>query len=164
MGPSLSGVVNDIDMIGRTLDRKRRKYGKPKEPLVLTLLLMSAFMENHDIEQALLGRMAYQFDPGDFQRGQWVRQRNGFWMRGGEPRNTRLSAVITGTDVMPWTIAQVWPRLWRNPWAARPVDADLGLPEAVASERGIATYSERAEAPFGFPDDWPGPEEPFQGT
>lgn len=35
MGPSLSGYVNDVDMIGRTLNRKPRKYGKPKESPVL---------------------------------------------------------------------------------------------------------------------------------
>jgi hypothetical protein len=165
MGPSVAGFVNDIDMMGRTLDRKRRKYGKPDEPLVFAILPMSSFIEKEDVEQALLGRVAYQFDPHDFQRGIWVRHRNGFWRRGTAPRNTRVSALITGTNIMPWTVAKVWPRLWRNPWAAHPLQAELQLPEAILSEQGTVTYSERVGAPaslFGLPEDWPGPEQPFE--
>ena len=43
MGPGVAGFVNDMDMMGRTLDRKRRKYGKPDEPLVFAILPMSSF-------------------------------------------------------------------------------------------------------------------------
>jgi hypothetical protein len=164
LGPSMAGYVNDVDMLARTLQRKRRKYGKPNEPLVLAVLPMSGFMDNEDIEQALLGRVAYQFDPESFQAGDWVRQRNGFWMKGDQPRATRISAVITGTNVMPWTVARIWPRLWRNPWAAHPLHVDLPFPRGIASENGVVEYQEVAASPnelFGLASDWPGPEDPF---
>ena len=63
-GPVTAGYVNDVDMLERTLERKRRNYGKPAEPLVLAVLLMSP-VDNEDIEGALLGRTAWRFDPDD---------------------------------------------------------------------------------------------------
>jgi hypothetical protein len=107
MGPVTAGYVNDVDMLERTLERKRSKYGKPAEPLVFAVLLMSP-VDNEDIEGALLGRIAVQIDPDDPEApGTWIRQRNGFWMKGAEARGTRVSVVITGTGLMPGT--------WRRP-------------------------------------------------
>jgi hypothetical protein len=163
-GPISTGYVNDVDMLERTLERKRRHYGKPDEPLVFAVLLMSP-VDNEDIEGALLGRIAWQFDPDDPEAGSWVRQRNGFWMKGAQARGTRVSAVITGTSLMPWTVAKTWPRLWPNPWATRSLSASLPLPTATADDRGAVTYEDRDDFPagiFGLPDDWPGPEDRFE--
>lgn len=127
-GPVIAGYVNDVDMLERTLERKRRRYGKPDEPLVFAVLLMSP-ADNEDIEGALLGRIAWQFDPEDPDaEGSWVRQRNGFWMKGAQARGTRVSTVITGTSLMPWNVATTWPRLWPNPWAVRPLSSALPFP------------------------------------
>jgi hypothetical protein len=151
-------------MLERTLERKRRKY-KPEEPLVFAGLLMSS-VDNEDIENALLGRIAWRFDPEDpAAEGEWVRQRNGFWMKGSRARGTRVSAVITGTSLMPWNVATSWPWLWPNPWATYPLEVDLSLPTAISSEQGAVTYRDRGVSPaelFGLPVDWPGPEPRFE--
>lgn len=164
-GPVTAGYVNDVDMLERTLERKRSKYGKPAEPLVFAVLLMSP-VDNEDIEGALLGRIAVQIDPDDPEaQGTWIRQRNGFWIKGTEARGTRVSAVITGTSLMPWNVATTWPRLWPNPWATRPFEIELPFPVAAASEQGAFSYEDRDEAPagiFGLPSDWPGPEDRFE--
>lgn len=164
-GPVTAGYVNDVDMLERTLERKRRQYGKPDEPLVFAVLLMSP-VDDEDIEGALLGRIAWQFDPDNPDaEGSWVRQRNGFWMKGAQARGTRVSAVLTGRSLMPWTVATTWPQLWPNPWAARPLSADLPFPVAIADEKGAVTYEERDDTPaaiFGLPNDWPGPEDRFE--
>ncbi len=160
-----AGATNDIKKLESTLERKRRKYGKPDEPLVFALLLPSATMDDEDIEQALLGREAWRFDPENPEDGEWTRQRNGFWMKGGRARGTRVSAVITGTHVLPWTVAKTWPRLWPNPWATHPLGTGLPFPTGVADEQGAVTYHDREGLPaeiFGLPDDWPGPEKPFE--
>lgn len=164
-GPVSAGYVNDVDMLERTLERKRRQYGKPAEPLVFAVLLMSP-VDNEDIEGALLGRVAWRFNPEDPEaEGEWIRQRNGFWMKGAQARGTRVSAVLTGRSLMPWSVATTWPRLWPNPWAARPLSTTLPFPTAVAEERGAVTYEDRDGSPaeiFGLPDDWPGPEDRFE--
>jgi hypothetical protein len=123
-------------------------------------------VDNEDIEGALLGRIAVQIDPDDLEApGTWIRQRNGFWMKGAEARGTRVSAVITGTSLMPWNVATTWPRLWPNPWAARPLSVELPFPIALATEDGAVSYEDRDDAPagiFGLPADWPGPEDRFE--
>lgn len=101
-GPITSGFVNDTQMLRRTLERKAGMYGEPQEPLVLAVLLMSPVADDEDIESALLGDIAWQFNPDEPQDGRWIRQPNGFWLRAGGPRWTRVSGVITGTGLMPW--------------------------------------------------------------
>jgi len=167
MGPSMGGMVNDVDMLMRTLERKRSKYGRPDEPFMLAVLLMSAFMENEDIEQALLGRMAWEIDVDDPTGGRWIRQRNGFWLRGAQPRGTRVSGVLTGTNIMPWTVAKTWLRLWPNPWATSPLHVEFGFPRGVANTRGRVSYEDVPGLPgavLGLSPDWPGPERPFEGN
>lgn len=165
IGPMTTGFTNDVRKLKGTLERKRGKYGVPDEPLVLAVLLMSPAVDNEDIEEALLGRISWRFDPEEPGSGEWVRQRNGFWMKGSEAQAMQISAVITGTGLMPWSAAKLWPRLWPNPWATHPLEACLSLPMAIAGEQGTVSYEEREGSPaevFGLPDDWPGPESPFE--
>lgn len=167
IGPMTTGFVNDVSKLKATLERKRSKYGKPEEPMVFAVLLMSPVVDNEDIEQALLGEIAWRFDPDEPSEGEWVRQRNGIWMKGSEAQAVQISAVITATGLMPWVAAKIWPRLWTNPWASHPLDAKLPLSSAVTDEHGAVTYVDLDESPasvLGLSDNWPGPEGPFERT
>jgi hypothetical protein len=163
MGPGGSGYVNDREQLVATLIGKRRKY-KPDEPLVVAVLLMSdGTVDHEDIESALLGSIAYPVLP-ERGLGPPFRQRDGFWIRGNEPRGTRVSAVLTGNNLLAENAARTWPRLWPNPWAARPLSADLPFPRGVANQQGGVHYEEVPDTPhsiLGLPHDWPGPEKPF---
>lgn len=164
IAPGMSGFVNDVEMLRATLRRKRRRYGKPNEPIVTAVLLTSPTFDNEDIEQALLGSLAVQVDPTAPMTGRMVRQRNGSWMPGSRPRGTRVSAVLTGTNVMPWTFAGTWPRIWPNPWARHPLSVELPFPTAAADQEGIVRYKEVTGTPaalLGVAEGWPGPEAPF---
>lgn len=166
-GPSSGGAVNDVGQLYATLEGKRRRYGRPAEPLVVAVLLASGFFDNESIEQALFGQIAWRYDPDDIASGEWVRQRNGFWINGSRARGTRISAVITGTALFPWSITKSLPRLWKNPYACHPLQTDLALPGAAVSDRGEITYQESevpAHVVLALPADWPGPEGPFAGV
>jgi hypothetical protein len=59
------------------------------------------------------------------------------------------------------------PRLWMNPWAARPLGMELPLPLAVVEdERLVLTEATRPpHEVFGLPPDWPGdPDSRFVST
>jgi hypothetical protein len=160
MGPGMAGYVNDRDKLAAALARKGGKY-EPEEPFVLAVLLMSdGTVDHEDIEAALLGRIAYRIHPDEPGIGRAFRQRNGFWIRGNEPRGTRVSAVLTGNNVIPETVVRTWPRLWPNPWASRPLQVTLPFPRGVANEQGGVVYDEVVGSPhsiLGLPQDWPGP-------
>lgn len=164
IAPGMSGFVNDVEMLRATLRRKRRRYGRPDVPIVTAVLLTSPTFDNEDIEQAVLGSLAVQVDPVVPARGCTVRLRNGFWMPGSRPRGTRVSAVLTGTNVMLWTAASTWPRIWPNPWATHPLSVKLPFPNATADQEGVVHYEEVSGTPaalLGLAEDWPGPEGPF---
>ena len=163
MGPGMAGPVNDREQLVSALIGKRKKY-RPEEPLVVAVLLMSSGTVDHeDIESALLGPVVYPIlrESG---LGRPFRQRDGFWIRGSGPIGTRVSAVLTGNNLVPENLTRTWPRLWPNPWAARPLATDLPLPRGVANHQGGMEYHEVTGAPnsiLGLADDWPGPEKPF---
>jgi hypothetical protein len=164
-GPMTAGYVNDVSKLKGSLNRKRSKYGRPNEPLVLAVLMMSPVVDNEDIEQALLGQTSWRFNPEDPGDGEWVRQRNGFWMKGSEAQAMQISAVITGTGLMPWSAGKIWPRIWPNPWATHPLEIPLPLPTALADDRGAVSYEDRDGGPaevLHLSSDWPGPERPFE--
>jgi hypothetical protein len=162
MGPGMSGYVNDREQLVATLIGKRSKY-KPEEPFVLAVLLMSSGSVDHeDIEAALIGAVAYPVLP-DEGLGAPFRQRDGFWIRGNQPRGTRVSAGLTGNNIIPENVARTWPRLWPNPWAARALTVDPPFPRGVANQQGGVEYEEVDGTPHSIlelPQDWPG-SEPF---
>lgn len=164
--PATAGVVNDKEMVRKTMKRKGSHYGIPDKPFVVALLCMSSFMEDGDIEQALFGSLAYQYYVGEPRRreGQWVRQRDGFWMRGTQPRGTRVSAVLAGTDLMPWCPARQLPRLWLNPWATQPLIVTDPFPTATVNNHGRVVSTDtnvEAHVILGLPKGWPDPRSPF---
>jgi hypothetical protein len=81
-------------------------------------------------------------------------------MRDGQPLATRVSAVLEGPGLSPWTIAQKWPRLWLNPWAAHPLEIDIPIPRRVGDTTGHVEYLDSQTTPgrlFDLAEDWPGP-------
>ena len=163
MGPGMSGYVNDREQLVAALIGKRRKY-KPEEPFVLAVLMMSSGSVDHeDVEAALLGTVAYPVLP-ERGLGPPFRQSDGFWRGGDSPRGTRVSAVLTGDNLVAENVARTWPRLWPNPWAARPLTVDLPFPRGVATAQRVVSYEEAAgtsHSILGLPQDWPGPGKPF---
>jgi hypothetical protein len=164
LGPSSTGFVNDVNKIRGSLNSKARKYGDPDEPLVIAVLSLSS-PDDEDIESAIFGSIAWRFPPGDPGAGHWVRQEEGLWFRGGEPRATKVSAVIVGVGTLPWRVAKEWPRMWINPWATQPLDLKLPLPTKRLSRAGeVVEVVEATATPaeiFHLRQDWPGPESPF---
>lgn len=163
IGPGMTGYVNDREQLVSALVGKRKKY-QPDEALVVAVLLMAnGTVDHEDIESALLGPVVYPVLP-ESGLGQPFRQPDGLWIRGNRPIATRISAVLTGNNLVPENVARTWPRLWPNPWAARPLTTELPLPRGVANQQGGMDYEGIVGAPnsiLALADDWPGPEQAF---
>lgn len=165
--PASTGFVNDKEAVRRTLARKRRGYGLPDKPFVIALLCTSSFMSDEDIEQALMGSVSVQYWVNDPSReARWVRQRDGFWMRGTRPRGTRVSGALVGKSLFPWNCTHELPRLWLNPWATLPLHVTAPFPTTSVDARSVFTHwgsDVRASDVLGLPEGWPGPEGLFEG-
>ena len=156
-GPAMGGWVDDIGQLESKLKGKAGRYGRPEVPYVIAVLSLSGFMERIDIAQALFGREAVVIADSE-DAGRLIRQQNGFWFRGGEPINTRVSAVLMGVGLQPWSITRATPELWGNPWAEHPLAEDWPFAVHTALETGEVVYEEKDSALaalFDLPEGWP---------
>jgi hypothetical protein len=116
----------DIEMLTKALTSKAgHGYELGGRPLVLAVLCAGALVNENDIAQALFGRLAYSVPAaGTDTTGHFLG--GGLWMdRGGKPTNTRVSAVLTVTELTPYSCASAEPVLWLNPAAANPIPRDV---------------------------------------
>jgi hypothetical protein len=153
VGPMSVGFVNDREMLGKALDRKRKRHSKVDAPLLLALLGMSPALDEEDVAQALFGSEAVVIDTG-----QLIRKPDGFWRTTRGAGATDVSAVLVGSAINPWSIAQRWPRLWVNPWASRVMEEDLPFPRAHVEGERLVLCDEK-QTPHDVLDlapDWPG--------
>lgn len=164
-GPISSGYVNDVEMVHRTLSKKFQHLRSLDQPLVVAVLGMSSFLGRSDVEQALFGREAVQFQREPPHTTRLVRQRNGVWMRGAGPAGKSVAAVLCASRLSPSNAARVLPKIWVNPWATNRLPVLFPFVTATADDHGAVSYSEAtstASEILGLASDWPGPEEPFE--
>jgi hypothetical protein len=134
--PGGGGWDSTVNAVRSALKEKARKYGKTGMPYVIALSTTSGFLTDEHVWTALYAK-------------------EGFWAS----RNTRVSGVLIGDGVLPWTAAGPVPRIWLNPLAARPIPSNLRLPTASVDGRdGPDLLGSQL---FGLDPEWPGPEPPF---
>jgi hypothetical protein len=163
MYPSEGGVFDPRSEVLPTLKKKASRYGQPDRPYVIAVLCDNVVANDGDIEAALFGRMTVNLARAGGETYYWGahRKSDGLWT---PERGTRVSAVLTATEFKPWTIARVVPRLWTNPWAARPLAVELPwAAQASPTQTEAPLIVDPAEPPhevLGLSADWP-PGEPF---
>ncbi len=163
MYPDEGGVFDPRSEVLPTLKKKASRYGQPDRPYVIAVLCDNVVANDGDIEAALFGRMSVNFEKAGGETFYWGARRksDGLWT---PERGTRVSAVLSATELKPWTIPRVVPRLWTNPWAAKPLAVELpwaakaAPTETEAPEIVAPTHSPHEV--LGLERDWP-PGEPF---
>lgn len=163
MYPSEGGVFDPRSEVLPTLKKKASRYGQLDRPYVIGVLSDSVVANDGDIEAALFGRMSVNVARAGGETFYWGARRrsDGLWM---PARGTRVSAVLSATELKPWTIPRVVPRLWTNPWAARPLSVELPwAAQASPTDTEAPLVVEPAHPPheaLGLTPDWP-PGTPF---
>jgi hypothetical protein len=163
-GPGRASYVDAITPVRRTLEDKASCYGDTDRPYLIAVLCEAEIItDDFDIEGALFGHEAVSFDPNTLETHSF-RQQDGFWTGKGGARE-RVSGVLTARSILPWTVADIEPLMWHNPWAEHPIPP--GLPWASVKAdltTGVVTRA-KADRPaherFGLPAEWPGPGDPF---
>src|SRR5262249_43639839 len=126
IGISADAPVRQIDTSGptrRAIKEKAGRYGTMDRPYVIAIMNPDSFDVPGSIEDALFGTRSTQYDAGPraaFAPRQ-VRLADGPWLSDKGPTNTRVSAVVTASNIAPSLVTRIAPRLWHNPWAARPM-------------------------------------------
>jgi hypothetical protein len=156
----------DPDRIRDALHAKRAsQYDTRLAPYVVAILDGHPLSGPDVLMDALYGDDAIEISRGAARPSEAVsiRKSNGYWQ---PARNTRLSAVLYGRELMPWSVASIAPTMWLNPWAQNPLPTRLPwVSHAEVDKDGMIAFSEPAIPPhrhFGLPSGWPGPERPFR--
>jgi hypothetical protein len=163
MYPDEGGVFDPRSEVLPTLKKKASRYGQLDRPYVIAVLCDNVTTTDADIEAALYGRMTVNFARVGGRTHYWGARRSldGLWQPG---RGRRVSAVLTATELKPWTMPRVVPRLWTNPWATKPLTVELpwaakASPTETAAP-DIAKPTRQPHEVLGLDPDWP-PGEPF---
>jgi hypothetical protein len=152
--------LEDAEPIAKALRSKAgHGYELDNKPFVIAALCAGTFAVEEDVAEALLGPVVHRipFDGGP-SRGEY--QGGGLWLDDRcEPRNTRVSAVLTVFDLRPTGCAVVKPILWTNPWARHPLPDDA-LPWSryeIQRDGRIVTHDATATpaAVLGLHPRWP---------
>lgn len=166
-GTGEAKFIDDKTPIRSRLGAKAKRYGQLDRPFVIALSCHTMFVDHISIVDSLYGDEAVQF--GHDANGEVVtrdiRQPNGFWRGPAGARNRRVSAVLIGRNIAPWSVTDRAPVLWHHPFANHSLEASLVYPsQRFDPERSLLVEVEGTESMHEFldlPSDWPGPDEPF---
>jgi hypothetical protein len=162
IGPVSVGFVDDVPRARDAITSKTGCYRDLEAPFVIAVMPNSPTFDAQDAIDVLYGSEAIQLDPARLEDpGRLIRRADGVWSRGDD----RVSAVMFGSGIFPWTVAKVWPQLWVNPHSARSLVIELTpLPRVEVVADGHLESSEPDGLPaqlLGLTYDWPGSGDPF---
>jgi hypothetical protein len=148
--------VQTADSIRKAVEGKGHRYGTPASPYVVALNVLDESMDNLDLAEALFGK---QLPIGEVDLAALLEdpQAEGAWISGGEPRWTRVSAVLLTVWLRPWSIARAGIFLCHHPWAKLPVESELtGLSRLVPVDNRMQWQPGLSLANIlGLPPEWP---------
>lgn len=162
--PPLGGMSFARSAILDKLRTKAKKYPHLGAPYIIALNSFAMAGDDEDVLQALYGSEVYSFSPENPDDGELGRKPDGLWQRGAHYAYSRISGVLAATQLSPHLVGKEWPRLWLNPWAARPLDASsfpwpTGIGDLSRNRIERRNAREDPDTFFDLPPDWPG--EPF---
>ncbi len=142
-GEDVVAKLDDIRPLTNVLLKKAgHDYELNDRPFVIAVLCAGDFVDDHDIAQALFGRLEYRISmDSDRSVGRYVP--GDYRTDAPAPATDQSRRFCTARNVTPGAIAAVEPRLWLNPDASRPINLNA-LPWASWE---IATGGQLIEHP-----------------
>ena len=167
---SYKGGVGYPDALGPamvpTLYEKANKYGDLDAPHVVAIWVIDLMASQDTAALALFGSW-FEMEDGTHRTGLDLRSRprEGIWSPGAKHRGRASAVLATSSFEFGYpAVARTLPRLWPNPWADRPLNADLPFPSStVSADEATVLNRPAAVAPpelFELPEGWPG--QPFR--
>jgi hypothetical protein len=122
------------ESIRDSLIGKGNRYGELDHPLIVAVNANVFHLDRIDIMQALFGQEQYIIDPKNIDKEpRMERAPNGLWYWQKGARYKRISGVLIGFDIKPWTYGVRKLDLYLNPWANRGLNGKIcTLPVAEA--------------------------------
>ena len=155
-------ILTTDEDIRQAIEEKAKKYGNLSLPLVIAVNVVNEHCDEIDINNALFGSEAIQFNQrpdGSISGGVDVRQPNGIWFGKKGARNRNVSAVLIGCQIDPYKAGDITPQLIHNPYAEHPLAlSEYFLPQSVP-DHATSTMKKKGGRSAGeflrLPTTWP---------
>jgi hypothetical protein len=142
LGIQMGGIrrSNASKAIRHALKRKVSRYGKLGCPFIVAVNSLEPAMDAFAINEALFGteQIAFVMGPDGAEQAELNRADDGVLIGTRSARNTRISAILLATGLVPTTIASTDSSLclYHNPWAEFPYHGPLCRLPQVKAENG----------------------------
>lgn len=153
--------MNDIDVLHDALRDKGGRYGERfDKPFIVALASATGFTEEEDVTDAVFGRKALQVIEGQDKSAHVLRLPNGYWRPAADDspaRGARVSGVLFGQRLNPYSVANAFPKLWLNPWAHHPLSTTEPFTVIAANDSGeiVEVPGTGGASVLGLPSSWP---------
>jgi hypothetical protein len=163
--PLRMGYGGSRETLAGALKKKSARYELGDRPFVIAVGNVHSLADDEDVANALYGDYGERV-LGEDEHGQFLteptRHHNGFFGQ----RNRRVSGLLHALRIVPWSVGNVVPELWVNPFARAPLSMRFRWArtiEVADDGRFVVTEPTMSQRElFGLTADWPGPEEPFE--
>lgn len=158
-GPAFAWV-DDRTALREAIVKKASRYGDLSEPYMVAVNAIDQHLDFIDVMEALFGREQYVIYPDTAGRSiepEMERARDGALVSKRGPSNTRVSAVLVVSSLLPWSVGVHSPTIYHNPWAKQPCpDALRELPSAHPADNQMSVRPGREFRDLaGLPPAWP---------
>lgn len=153
------GFVDSSSPIRDAIRSKGNWYGELDKPYVIAVNFNTPFLDDSDEVDALFGTeqvvIANEESEPTFERLE--RKPDGAWVSRSGPQYKRVSGAWIFNDLNAYSIASRHATLYFNPWATKPLPAELNdLPHAkVENDRLIRQSGVSIREIFDLPERWP---------
>jgi hypothetical protein len=161
IGPSRGGFIDNGRMLKDAVRAKAKRYGELDRPLIVAVNAIGDLIGRDDEMSALFGKEQFVVDLVNDEpvRSSVSRERDGAWVYGPEPRNTRVQAVMFFRGAYPSSAADVSVCTYLNPYVDVQIPGELlrfGVAQAGAGGKIEWHSGERLGEILGLPESWPG--------
>jgi len=164
--PVESGSFDGRRPILAALREKAGRYGELDAPYVIAVMQETMLSGDDDVFHALFGSLRITVPLDNPEVAKTTLGNDGFWRGPKGAQNTGVAAVLVAQNLYGWNITTRTPDLWHNPSAYIPLDDVLPWrTHHIGTDGAVETSEPRIEPHqlFGLPEQWPGPEGPFDG-
>jgi hypothetical protein len=151
--------VTTAEALRGAVVRKAGRYGRLDLPYIIAVNVAADFPpDTDDAVRALFGdeRFVIHDAPDGSPVVETVRMSNGAWGSARRPKYRRVSAVLIGRHITPWSFASGTLWLVHNPWATHPCGPALsGLSQGILDKGHLIWHPGRTTSDLlGIPEGW----------
>lgn len=134
--------INSSASIRNSIEKKAARYGDLEYPYIVAINALGVSVDRESVMEATLGKEQVILNVAGSEPSvdRVERDWNGAWILGQKPKNTRVSGVLVGKRLSPWSYLERELVLYLNPWAQKPYSSDLCTLPRFKPEDGIFKF------------------------